>query len=72
MSAPAPYPRVRIGALTVEGASAIDARRLADALPAALERAFAGVQADRPSAADRAAAQILAAIEAAQGLERGA
>jgi len=61
--------RVRIGALTVHAASAIDARRLAEALPAALERALAGQQRvprARLTSADLAATQIVAAIEAAQ------
>jgi hypothetical protein len=58
--------RLRIGALTVHAASAIEARRLAEALPAALERALAGQQhapRTRPTPADVAAAQIVAAIE---------
>jgi hypothetical protein len=62
--------RLRIGALTVHAASAIEARRLAEALPAALERALAGQQRAplaRLRPADAAAAQIVAAIEQAQG-----
>ena len=34
-------PSLRIGSLRVEAASSLDARRLADALPAALAQAFA-------------------------------
>jgi len=61
--------RLRIGALTVHAGSAIEARRLAEALPAALERALAGQPAPRArlASADVAAAQIVAAIEAVQG-----
>ncbi len=61
--------QVRIGTLRLEAASSIDARRLADALPGALERALRGEGGAtdlRSPWADRAAAQILAAIKTAQ------
>jgi hypothetical protein len=56
--------RVSIGEIAVRGASAIEARRLADALPAALERALSGRNHTwlRPSPADRVAAQIVEAM----------
>jgi len=57
--------RVAIRAIGVTAASPLAARRLADALPAALERAFARLLAQAPdtlalrsSAADRIAAQV--------------
>lgn len=60
---------LKVGRIIVHAGSPIDARRLADALPAALERALRGAPAPtrRPSHADRAAGQIVAAIRAAQG-----
>ena len=63
MSGPAPL-RLAIDRITVSAASGLDARRLADALPGALERALAN-PAPRPgfaSLADQAAAQIAAAV----------
>lgn len=55
---------LRIGTLRVSGQSRIAARRFADALPAALEAALAdpGNTPGR-SPAERAAAQIVAAID---------
>jgi hypothetical protein len=57
--------RVAIGEIAIAAASPLEARRLADALPAALERAFARLAAHpslvvplRQRAADRVAAQI--------------
>jgi hypothetical protein len=63
--------RLAIDRITVGAASGLDARRLADALPGALERALAGVAAGRgpvasrpgAGAAEQAAAQIAAAID---------
>ena len=61
--------RVAIGAIEIRAASALEARRLADALPAALDRAFArpgaGAQAAprRQRPADRVAAEIARAVE---------
>ncbi|MGC0334602.1 hypothetical protein RKD23_007592 [Streptomyces sp. SAI-170] len=64
--------RVRVGTLHVTAASAIEARRLADALPAAIERALRSwPDATTPAvpapgrhcaAADRRADQVAAAI----------
>lgn len=64
---------IAIRQLRVTGASSLDARRLADALPAALDRAMGrladgGAATARPGPADRAADQIAHAI--AQRLER--
>ena len=62
----APPLRLAIDRITVSAASGLDAYRLADALPGALERALATpAAAPRPrlaSPADQAAAQIAAAI----------
>lgn len=44
--------RVRVSSLRVVGGSTIDARRVADALPAALERALAG-EPSRPATGPR-------------------
>lgn len=63
MSGGAPI-RLAIDRVTVSAASGLDARRLADALPGALERALSGAAA-RPgfaSPAEQAAAQIAAAV----------
>lgn len=59
---------LRIGDLRIAGASRLEARRLADALPAALEAALAGRAAppSRVPAADRLAQQIVAAIARAR------
>ena len=60
--------RVAIGEIAIAAASPLEARRLADALPAALERAFAQLAAPTPQAAprqraaDRAAAEITRAV----------
>lgn len=60
--------RVEIGRVTVAAASAIDARRLADQLPGALERALATVASGREpgprpaSPAEQAAAAIAAEV----------
>ena len=53
--------QVRVRGLTVHAGSGIDARRLADALPAALGRAFTGAPAGS-GPADRVAAQVLAQV----------
>lgn len=57
MSAPREL-RVQVAALRVVGGSTIEARRVADALPAALERALAGQRVASPGPADRAAAVV--------------
>lgn len=73
MSALPPEVRVRVGTLRVTAGSAIEARQLADALPAALERALrswpvpapaatARIPERRSGAADRRADQVAAAI----------
>lgn len=56
--------RLAIGRITVSAASGLDARRLADALPGALERALASPAPGPgfPSPAEQAAAQIAAAV----------
>ena len=62
-AAPAPE-RLTVGRLTISGASRIEARRIADALPAALARVATSVRAGpvpvdpQASAADRVAAEI--------------
>jgi hypothetical protein len=63
--------RLAIDRITVSAASGLDARRLADALPGALERALAGVASGREpmalrpgSPAEQAAAQVAAAVRA--------
>lgn len=74
--APTPMPeRLTVGRLTIAGTSRIEARRIADALPAALARvaaqeaaAPAAVDA-RADAADRIAAEIWRAL--APRLEQG-
>ena len=62
---PARPVRVAIGRISVSADSGLEARRLGDALPAAIERALAGMIAGTPPpsgrpppAADRAAAQV--------------
>jgi hypothetical protein len=65
--------RIAIREIAVTARSPLEARRLADALPAALERAFARQRAGapeprRPRAADKAAAEVVRAV--AQRLER--
>ncbi|MEV6055675.1 hypothetical protein [Streptomyces sp. NPDC052107] len=69
MSALQPTVGIRVGTLRVTGSSAIEARLLADALPAALERALrswptptAPVLARRSDTAARRADQVAAAI----------
>lgn len=68
MSLPANRPvRVNIREIAVSAASPLEARRLADRLPAALERALARLASGapglrRPSGADRVAEQVAAAI----------
>jgi hypothetical protein len=71
--------QLRIERITVGAASGLDARRLADALPAALERALAGVASGREPAAlragvaspaEQAAAQVEAAVRAHLGAGR--
>ena len=54
---------LRIGSLRIAGASRIEARRLAEALPAALEAAIAGrsTNSAQKTGADDVAGQILAA-----------
>lgn len=65
MTAPAPV-RVGIGCVRISAASGLDARRLADALPAALERAllnaFGAPAPASKSPADTAARQIADAV----------
>jgi hypothetical protein len=69
VSGPGRLVRVRVGTLRVVGASAIEARRVAEALPAALERALASWP-DPPDARlespGRAAARVVAAELAAR------
>jgi hypothetical protein len=68
----APPLRVEIGSIRIAAASGLDARRLADALPAAIERALVRLSAGGPppppgralSPADDAAAQIADAVAA--------
>jgi hypothetical protein len=50
--------RIQIGAVRVVGGSTIQARRIADALPVALERALAGLPAPTPGPADQVAAVV--------------
>ena len=54
--------RVQVGTLRVVGGSTIDARRVAEALPGALERALSGRRAVRPGPADRVADVVAARI----------
>lgn len=60
--------RVEIGRITVAGASGLEARRLADSLPGALERALADLASGRAalarptSPAEQAAARIAAEV----------
>ncbi len=61
--------RVAIGEIAIAAVSPLQARRLADALPAALDRAFARLAAHAPPAvplrqrpADRVATQIARAV----------
>lgn len=60
--------RLTVGRLTITGASRIEARRLADDLPAALvrvavrERAGQGPEDSRAGVADRVAAEIWRAV----------
>jgi hypothetical protein len=61
--------RVAIGEIAIAAASPLQARRLADALPAALDRAFARLAARAPPAvplrqrpADRVAAEIVKTV----------
>jgi len=63
VSAGAPI-RLAIDRITVSAASGLDARRLADALPGALERALADAapRLGFASPAEQAAAQIAAAV----------
>jgi len=58
--------RLRIGQLTISAASRIEARRLADALPAALERALSSGHPVRPPRrpGERVAAQLAELIAA--------
>lgn len=63
----APQLTIRIGRIAVVGASGLDARRLADALPRSLERALAETPAvparlRRTGPADRAAREIVARV----------
>lgn len=66
---PGQHVDLRIGSLRITGASRIEARRLAEALPAALEAALAGrtVAPARRSTADDLAQRILDAVQQAQG-----
>lgn len=57
MSAPREL-RIRVGTVRVVGGSTIQARRIADDLPAALERALAGQVPTATRPADRVAAAI--------------
>jgi hypothetical protein len=75
MTAPLPQDtplQLQIGRIRISAASGLDARRLSDALPAALQRALAGSAptARRASPADEAASaivkQIMARVEAGQ------
>lgn len=65
--------RVAIGRISVGAASGLDARRLADALPGAIERALGRLAADggaptppgrTAAAADRVAAEVAAIVDA--------
>lgn len=62
LAGPSPV-RIEIGTLTVRAASGIEARRLADALPAAIGRALAGGLPGH-SAADRVAVEVVNAVRA--------
>ncbi|GAA2753185.1 hypothetical protein [Kitasatospora cinereorecta] len=67
MSASRPPVQVRVGTLRVSAGSAIEARRLADALPAALERALVSwpggaVPGRTADAAGRRASEVAAEI----------
>lgn len=63
--------RLAIGLVTIEARSPVEARRLADALPAALERALQGGPLRRPTQADRVAGEIVAAAAAQRRAVRG-
>lgn len=64
--------RVAIGRISVSAASGLEAQRLGDALPAAIERALAGMLAGAPapgsgrplSSADEVAAQVATSVGA--------
>jgi hypothetical protein len=69
MRSRAPPVRIVIGEISISAASSLEARRLADALPAALERAFVQFERSavdvlprRPRPADRVAAQVVRAV----------
>ena len=73
---PRPPVRVAIERISVSAASGIEARRLSDALPAAIERALAGMIAGAPpatatgrplAAADEAAARVAEVVGARLG-----
>jgi len=70
MSGPLPQPAaISIGTIRIRAASSIDARRLADGLPAALAQALADLDAAPAAAqtsAQLAARDIAAAIRAAR------
>ena len=69
--APGQRVELRIGVLHIAGSSGIAARRLADALPAAIEAAIAGVPvAGRPDAAQRVAGDVVAAVARARETAR--
>ncbi|HET7429876.1 MAG TPA: hypothetical protein VFJ89_00070 [Nocardioides sp.] len=54
--------RVQVATVRVVGGSTIEARRVAEALPAALERALSGRRAISPGPADRVADTVAARI----------
>ncbi|MBA2954124.1 hypothetical protein GON03_07310 [Nocardioides sp. MAH-18] len=54
--------RVQVGTLRVVGGSTIEARRIADALPVALERALAGRRATAPGPADLVADAVASRV----------
>lgn len=64
--------RVEIGSIRISAASGLDARRLADALPAAIERALAARSSPPPpgrrlAPADQVAAEVAQAVAARLG-----
>ena len=68
--------RVAIGEIGITAASPLEARRLADALPAAIERAFARLRTGAPTGApvrqgrvDRVAAQIVRSVSERLGAQ---